>query len=89
MRGKPKSLFISLFNVAGWDSVYGFNMSSIKDVALKEPLVDVVEPQQVVTDSCLVKVRNGGLYIRAGVCVCSHRLCGGSPNYYFSFATTG
>ena len=70
MRGKPKSLFISLFNVAGWDSVYGFNMSSIKDVALKEPLVDVVEPQQVVTDSCLVKVRNGGLYILAGVCVC-------------------
>ena len=31
-------------------------MSSIRDVALKEPLVDVVEPQQVVCDSCLVKV---------------------------------
>ena len=31
-------------------------MSSIRDVALKEPLVDVVEPQQVICDSCLVKV---------------------------------
>lgn len=38
-----------------WDSVYGFNMSSIRDVALKEPLVDVVEPQQIVCDSCLIK----------------------------------
>jgi protein arginine N-methyltransferase 1 len=38
-----------------WDSVYGFNMSSIRDVAVKEPLVDVVEPQQIITDSCLVK----------------------------------
>jgi len=31
-------------------------MSNIREVALKEPLVDVVEPQQVVTDSCLIKV---------------------------------
>eukprot|EP00731_Ephydatia_muelleri_P006100 Em0003g348a len=38
-----------------WDSVYGFNMSRIRDVALREPLVDVVEAQQIVTDSCLVK----------------------------------
>ncbi|XP_064400312.1 protein arginine N-methyltransferase 1-like [Halichondria panicea] len=38
-----------------WDSVYGFNMSSIKTVALKEPLVDVVEPQQIVTNACLIK----------------------------------
>ena len=41
---------------AGWDSVYGFNMSSIRKVALKEPLVDVVEPHQIVTDSMLIKV---------------------------------
>ena len=40
----------------GWENVYGFNMSSIREVALKEPLVDVVEPNQVVTDSCLIKV---------------------------------
>ncbi len=42
---------------AGWDSVYGFNMSNIRKVALKEPLVDVVEPHQIVTDSVLIKVR--------------------------------
>jgi len=38
-----------------WDSVYGFNMSAIKDVALSEPLVDVVDKNQVVTDSCMMK----------------------------------
>merc|ERR1712228_1035835 len=38
-----------------WDNVYGFDMSAIRKVALSEPLVDVVEAKQVVTDSCLVK----------------------------------
>jgi len=38
-----------------WDSVYGFNMSCIRKVATQEPLVDVVDPKQVVTNSCLVK----------------------------------
>jgi len=38
-----------------WDSVYGFNMSAIRDVALSEPLVDTVEARQVVTDSCMMK----------------------------------
>jgi len=38
-----------------WDSVYGFNMSAIREVALLEPLVDVVEARQVVTDSCMMK----------------------------------
>jgi len=38
-----------------WDSVYGFNMSAIRDVALSEPLVDVVDAKQVVSDSCMVK----------------------------------
>lgn len=40
----------------GWDSVYGFNMSCIRKVAITEPLVDVVDPKQVVTSSCLLKV---------------------------------
>lgn len=40
----------------GWDSVYGFDMSCIRKVALTEPLVDVVEAKQVVTNSCVVKV---------------------------------
>lgn len=38
-----------------WDSVYGFDMSAIRTVALNEPLVDVVESRQVVTDSCKLK----------------------------------
>uniref|UniRef100_A0A5K3EWX8 type I protein arginine methyltransferase n=1 Tax=Mesocestoides corti TaxID=53468 RepID=A0A5K3EWX8_MESCO len=38
-----------------WDNVYGFDMSCIRKVALTEPLVDVVDPNQVVTNCCLVK----------------------------------
>lgn len=41
----------------GWDNVYGFDMGCIRDVAVREPLVDVVDPKQVVADSFLVKVR--------------------------------
>nr|NVI69795.1 arginine methyltransferase 1 [Cucujiformia] len=38
-----------------WDDVYGFDMSSIRKIAISEPLVDVVDPKQVVTNSCLLK----------------------------------
>ncbi|KAL7064107.1 hypothetical protein AAHC03_04541 [Spirometra sp. Aus1] len=38
-----------------WDNVYGFDMSCIRKVALTEPLVDVVDPNQVVTNCYLVK----------------------------------
>ncbi|ESO97535.1 hypothetical protein LOTGIDRAFT_177209 [Lottia gigantea] len=38
-----------------WDNVYGFDMSIIRGVAINEPLVDVVDHKQVVTNSCLVK----------------------------------
>jgi protein arginine N-methyltransferase 1 len=34
-----------------WDDVYGFDMSCIKDLALVEPLVDICNPNQVVTNS--------------------------------------
>ena len=40
-----------------WDNVYGFDYSCIKDIALREPLVDTVDLKAVVTDPCLVKVR--------------------------------
>lgn len=40
-----------------WDNVYGFDYSCIKDIALREPLVDTVELKAVVTDPCLIKVR--------------------------------
>jgi len=35
-----------------WDNVYGFRMSSVKETAITEPLVDVVDPKQVVTGTC-------------------------------------
>lgn len=38
-----------------WDDVYGFNMSSIRKVAITEPLVDVVDPKQVVSNAFMVK----------------------------------
>jgi hypothetical protein len=41
---------------SGWDNVYGFDMSCIRKVAITEPLVDVVEAKQIVTNSCLLKV---------------------------------
>lgn len=40
-----------------WDNVYGFDYSCIKDIALREPLVDTVELKAVVTDPCMIKVR--------------------------------
>lgn len=43
-------------SAAGWENVYGFDMSCIKEVAIKEPLVDVVDPKQLVSSACLIKV---------------------------------
>ena len=41
---------------SGWDRVYGFDMSTIRRVAIMEPLVDVVEAQSVCTNHALIKV---------------------------------
>ncbi|ROI15343.1 Protein arginine N-methyltransferase 8-B [Anabarilius grahami] len=38
-----------------WENVYGFDMTCIRNVAMMEPLVDIVDPKQVVTNSCLIK----------------------------------
>ena len=38
-----------------WDNVYGFKMSCLKREALIEPLVDICEPQQVMTNEVLLK----------------------------------
>lgn len=38
-----------------WDSVYGFDMSSIKPWAMREPLVDVVDSRSVVGSECIFK----------------------------------
>ncbi|KAI8141066.1 S-adenosyl-L-methionine-dependent methyltransferase [Fennellomyces sp. T-0311] len=38
-----------------WDNVYGFDYSSIKKLAIKEPLVDTVENRALVTTPCAFK----------------------------------
>ncbi|XP_022893238.1 protein arginine N-methyltransferase 1.1-like [Olea europaea var. sylvestris] len=38
-----------------WNNVYGFDMSCIKKQALSEPLVDIVEQKQIVTNCQLLK----------------------------------
>jgi hypothetical protein len=35
--------------------VYGFDMSCIRDIALTEPLVDIVDSKSIVTNSALIK----------------------------------
>lgn len=35
-----------------WDDVYGFDMSCIKKIAISEPLVDTVNPDQICTKPC-------------------------------------
>lgn len=47
--------FVRQEKIDFWDSVYGFNMSSIKQRALIEPLVDSVDPDQIATNSCQMK----------------------------------
>ncbi|XP_063761307.1 protein arginine N-methyltransferase 8-B isoform X2 [Eleginops maclovinus] len=43
------------FKIHWWENVYGFDMTCIRNVAMMEPLVDVVDPKQMVTNACLVK----------------------------------
>jgi type I protein arginine methyltransferase len=37
-----------------WDSVYGFNMKCIKQLALIEPLVDTCNPNQIISEPCKI-----------------------------------
>ena len=37
-----------------WENVYGFDYSCMKEVALREPLVDTVDVKAVVTKPCRV-----------------------------------
>ena len=36
-----------------WDNVYGFDFSAIKKLAMQEPLVDVVDHEQVLPRPCM------------------------------------
>eukprot|EP01080_Neovahlkampfia_damariscottae_P007766 gene7766-12236_t len=38
-----------------WDNVYGFDFRCMKSIAMKEPLVDIVDSKQVITKSDLIK----------------------------------
>ncbi|KAA6378736.1 MAG: putative Protein arginine N-methyltransferase [Streblomastix strix] len=37
-----------------WDNVYGFKMSCLKEEALTEPIVDICDNEQVITNACTV-----------------------------------
>lgn len=37
--------------ITDWDNVYGFDMSCIRKLAVKEPLVDTVEGDAIVTNA--------------------------------------
>jgi len=51
------NIYFLIVTILVWDNVYGFDYSCIKDIALREPLVDTVELKAVVTDPCMIKVR--------------------------------
>lgn len=46
-----------------WENVYGFDMSVIKEAALREPLVDTVEAKSVVTRPFAFKVSSFNLHM--------------------------
>ncbi len=66
-----------------WDNVYGFDMSSIKERALIEPLVDNVDPEQIATSSCQMKtidvldmkVEDANFEVRTNSWTASERAC--------------
>lgn len=55
--GYPSDWFhgLELTLRSDWDDVYGFDYSCIKEIALKEPLVDCVELRSVATQPCAIK----------------------------------
>ncbi|KAG9328108.1 hypothetical protein JZ751_016354 [Albula glossodonta] len=67
------------FKIHWWENVYGFDMTCIRNVAMKEPLVDIVDPKQVVTNSCLIKevdiytVKPEDLSFTSAFCLQIHR----------------
>lgn len=48
--------FLQALTSTVWDNVYGFDFSCIKDIAMREPLVDTVELKTVVTNPHPLKV---------------------------------
>ncbi len=54
--------------LAVWDNVYGFDMSSIKEIALLEPLVDTVPPTSINSNFCPILVRLCAVAFQALLC---------------------
>ncbi|XP_050990956.1 protein arginine N-methyltransferase 8-B isoform X2 [Labeo rohita] len=52
------------FKIHWWENVYGFDMTCIRNVAMKEPLVDIVDSKQVVSNACLIKIQRND-YVHA------------------------
>ncbi|KAI4474570.1 hypothetical protein M0802_015549 [Mischocyttarus mexicanus] len=42
-------------NINLWNNLYDFDMSSLRKLAISEPLVDIINEEQVVTNACLIK----------------------------------
>ena len=43
----------------GWSTVYGYNMSCLKNYVMREPLVDTVDKRQICTDHFPLQVISG------------------------------
>uniref|UniRef100_A0A2K5JKE9 Protein arginine N-methyltransferase domain-containing protein n=1 Tax=Colobus angolensis palliatus TaxID=336983 RepID=A0A2K5JKE9_COLAP len=43
------------YKIHRWENAYSFHMSCIKDVAIRETLVDLVDLKQLVSNACLIK----------------------------------
>ena len=56
--------------------MYGFDMSSMRNVVISEPLVDVVDSSQIVTNAAVIKVGGKLLYfICKRAYTITHKLC--------------
>ncbi|XP_073835594.1 protein arginine N-methyltransferase 1-B-like [Musca autumnalis] len=42
-------------NIEWWNGVYGFNMRCLRNVALKEPRYQLVQPEQILSKQCPIK----------------------------------
>lgn len=44
-------------HVQFWDDVYGFKMGCMKTDVIREASVEIVKPNTVISESCVLKVR--------------------------------
>lgn len=51
-----------------WSNVYGFSMKCIGEVAMSEPLVDCVDPNQICTSNQVGDMASGRAYVQRSCC---------------------